>query len=258
MTPGPSTAVSVDRYLERIGYAGSRRPTAETLRAIHRAHMLAVPFETLDCRPGRPVTVDPLAATDKIVSRRRGGFCFELNGAFAELLRALGFDVALLAARPGIGSAPPFSHLVLLVTLGERWLADVGFGDSFLEPLSLDGPRVQVREQDRRYELTRRFDEWTMRQLDSAEEEGYTFTLTARTHEDFAERCLYYSGSPESNFVRRPVCSLALPDGRVTLTEGRLITTRSGHRSDEPVPADARPQVLSDVFGIVVPATREV
>lgn len=253
MTTGPSpAAVSVDRYLERIGYAGSRRPSAETLSAIHRAHMLAVPFETFDCQPGRPVTIDPHAAIDKIVGRRRGGFCFELNGAFAELLRALGFDVVLLAARPGLGSAPPFAHLVLLVTLGERWLVDVGFGDSFLEPLSLDGPEIQVREQGRRYQLTRQSDEWTMRQLDGGEPEGYTFTVRPRAHEDFAERCLFYSSSPESSFVQRHVCSLALPDGRVTLTEGRLITTRSGHRTDEPVAVEARARVLRDVFGVVV------
>ena len=254
MTTEPSaTAVSVDRYLERIGHAGRREPSAEMLRAIHRAHMLAVPFETYDCHLGRPVTADPRASMEKIVARRRGGFCYELNGAFAELLRALGFEVMLLAARPGVGSAPPFSHLVLLVTLGEWWLADVGFGDSFLEPLSLDGPRIQVREQDRRYQLTRRSDEWTMEQLDGAEQEGYTFTLTARTYEDFAERCRYYSTSPESSFVRRPVCSMALPDGRVTLSGGRLITTRSGHRNAQPVPSEARADVLRDVFGVVLP-----
>src|ERR1017187_10297680 len=125
-------------YLERIGYSGSTEPSAETLRALQRAHMLAVPFENLDIHLGRPIVCDEDRFLHKIINERRGGFCYELNGAFAALLRALGFKVTLLSARVAgsDGSASPeFDHLTLRVDLDEPWLADVGFGDSFIEPL---------------------------------------------------------------------------------------------------------------------------
>src|SRR5437762_14222540 len=89
----------VGAYLQRINYRGSPEPNAQTLRELHRAHMLTVPFENLDIHLGRPITLGQAALFDKIVTRRRGGFCYELNGLFAALLRALGFDVTMLSAR---------------------------------------------------------------------------------------------------------------------------------------------------------------
>ena len=133
--------MDVNRYLARMGYTGSIAPTAHTLAALHRAHMLTVPFENLDIPLGTPIVLDNDALFAKIVDHRRGGFCYELNGLFAELLRSLGFQVALLSA--GVYNAtgqpgPDFDHMALLVALEQRWLADVGFGDSFNTPLRLD------------------------------------------------------------------------------------------------------------------------
>ena len=125
--------VNLSAYLERIHYTGSATPSAETLRALHRAHMLAVPFENLDIEFGRKIPCDEDAALHKIVDLRRGGFCYELNSAFAALLRALGFPVTLLSARVtrSDGSeSPEFDHLAIRVDLDRPWLADVGFGDS--------------------------------------------------------------------------------------------------------------------------------
>jgi N-hydroxyarylamine O-acetyltransferase len=126
--------MNVEDYLQRLGYNGDRIPNAETLRNLHHAHLLAVPFENLDIHLGRPIVLDEKSLYEKIVRRRRGGFCYEANGLFAALLRELGFNVALLSARVMDGGklGPEFDHLTLLVQLEERWLADVGFGDSFL------------------------------------------------------------------------------------------------------------------------------
>src|SRR5689334_21580804 len=110
--------MDVQAYLHRIGYHGGLEPTAANLRDLHRAHRVAVPFENLDIHVGRPIVLDQDALFDKIVTRRRGGFCYELNGLFAVLLRALGFDVALLSAgvaRADGGFGPEFDHLTLLV-----------------------------------------------------------------------------------------------------------------------------------------------
>src|ERR1041384_8682348 len=137
--------MNTEAYLKRINYSGSLEPTAETLRALQVAHLLAVPFENLSIHAGEPIVLNEDALFDKIVENRRGGFCYEANGLFAGLLRALGFDVARLSAggarREG-GFGPDFDHMTLMVTLAERWLLDVGFGDSFLLTLLLHLPHA--------------------------------------------------------------------------------------------------------------------
>ena len=132
--------MGADAYLDRIRYGGPIAASAETLRGLHRAHMLAVPFENLDIHLGIPIVLSVPAFYEKIVTRRRGGFCYELNGLFAWLLAELGFQVALLSARVVSSGrlSPEFDHLLVLVEREGRWIADVGFGDSFLEPLRVE------------------------------------------------------------------------------------------------------------------------
>ena len=134
MSVSEGHSVDATAYLKRINYRGPLAPTAETLRRLQVAHLLSVPFENLSIHTGEPIVLDDDALFEKIVVRRRGGFCYELNGLFAALLRALGFHVEMLSA--GVVSqagefGPEFDHMTLLVSLAERWLADVGFGDSF-------------------------------------------------------------------------------------------------------------------------------
>ena len=137
-------------YLKRIHYRGTLEPTAATLRALHVAHLQQVPFENLDIHRRRLFDLDPAALFDKIVTRRRGGFCYELNGLFALLLEQLGFKVTRLAARV-VGEdgrvGAEFDHLTLQVQCLDQsnslWLADVGFGDSFLEPLRFEEKGMQ-------------------------------------------------------------------------------------------------------------------
>src|SRR6185369_9420564 len=140
--------MNIEAYLKRINYSGSRDVTPETLRALQVAHLKTVPFENLSIHAGEPIVLEEEALFTKIVEQRRGGFCYECTGLFAGLLRALGFEVAMLAAgvahREG-GFGPVFDHMTLMVTMDERWLVDVGFGESFLEPLLLDSRAVQVQ-----------------------------------------------------------------------------------------------------------------
>src|SRR5262249_42653824 len=132
--------VNVDAYLDRIAYRGPRDVSLETLRDLHRAHLLSTPFENLDIHASCPIVLDARHLYEKIVRRGRGGFCYELNGLFALLLRELGFRVTLLSAgvaRDAGGFGPDFDHLALRVELETAWLADVGFGESF-DPVSFD------------------------------------------------------------------------------------------------------------------------
>lgn len=147
--------MDVSAYLDRINYHGPLSPTPEVLRDLHRAHMFTVPFENLDIHIPREIVCDEKHFIHKVVNERRGGFCYELNGAFAALLRALGFHVTLLSARVPCADGsdgPEFDHLTLRVDLDEPWLADVGFGDSFLEPLRLQPGRKQTQG-DRVYRI---------------------------------------------------------------------------------------------------------
>lgn len=244
-------------YLERINYRGLLEPTIETLQALHEAHMLAVPFENLDIHLGREIILEEPRLLNKIVEQRRGGFCYEANGAFAALLRSLGFDVSMLAAgvaHPDGNFGPPFDHMTLLVKLEEDWLADVGFGDSFRRPLRLISGLEQVQEEGA-YRLEREGDDWTLRHLGKRGEweAQYRFTLQPHRLSDYTEMCHYQQTSPQSHFTQNRVCSLATPEGRVTLSDMLLITTSNGERSERAV-ADQREydRLLAEKFGVVL------
>src|SRR6266704_2972473 len=125
--------MNVEAYLKRIGYSGPRMPSVNILRRLHRRHLLSIPFENLNIFLHRPIILSEAAFHDKIIKHHRGGFCYELNGSFAFLLRNLGFKVSMLSARVarrGGSFSPDYDHLTLLVQLNRPWLADVGFGDS--------------------------------------------------------------------------------------------------------------------------------
>lgn len=244
--------------MRRIDYSGTTEPNAETLRSLHRAHLLTVPFENLDIALKRRITVDPEHSVRKIVERRRGGFCYELNGAFAVLLEALGFRVTLLSARVARQDGNfgrEFDHLTLRVDLDECWLADVGFGDCFLEPLRLLERGDQ--EQMGRIFRVRELDEGLLLEEKIAGnwKNHYRFTLQPRRIEEFAEMCHFHQTSPESSFTRNSVCSLATPDGRITVTDKRLVITHNGQKEERAV-ADwqERNRILEEQFGIVLAA----
>jgi N-hydroxyarylamine O-acetyltransferase len=228
--------MDIETYLQRINYAGPTEPTAPTLRELHLTHLLAVPFENLDIHLGREIVLDEEKLLSKIVRQHRGGFCYELNGAFAALLRELGFEVAMLSAgvaRAEGGFDPPFDHMTLMVRLEELWLADVGFGDSFREPLLLDS-RDEQTQNGEAYRLVDAEDEHLILERREAEswKPQYRFTLQPYELSDFAEMCRYHQTSPESPFTQRRTCSLATPEGRITVTGMRLIITDRGEREE--------------------------
>ena len=261
------STVEIEAYLQRIKYAGEVRPTEATLRALHRAHLFAVPFENLDISLGREITCDEARILHKIVNQHRGGFCYELNGAFAALLRALGFQVTLLSARVAREDGtygPEFDHLTLRVDLEEPWLADVGFGEGFLEPLRLDSALEQAQN-GRVYRLTSRPESRSSIDAGFGLEvmvEGkwkteYAFTLQPRQLSEFAGMCHYHQTSPESHFTRQRMCSLATPEGRVTLSNNKLIETHGGSRQETLLSGDQEWRAkLCELFGVILPATQ--
>jgi N-hydroxyarylamine O-acetyltransferase len=245
--------VDIRHYLERIGYQGSLEPTLATLQALHQAHMHTVPFENLDISLGRTIQLDEASLYKKIIEEKRGGFCYELNGLFAQLLRTLGFRVDLLSAgvaRATGGFGPEFDHLTLLVHLDEDWLADVGFGDSFRQPLRLQAGLIQEQKWGR-YRLERDGEYWLTQEGNEEWKSGYRFTLQPHLLKDFSEMCHYHQTSPESGFTKHRTCSLATSYGRITLSDLRLITTRYGRREERAVADQEEYNVLLfEEFGI--------
>jgi N-hydroxyarylamine O-acetyltransferase len=246
MTPGQAS-----QYLARIGIAGPLDPSVASLRAVHRAHLRTVPFENLSVRAGREIRLEEASLYEKIVSSRRGGFCYELNGLFAALLRSLGFRVSLLAGRVGVDGIP-FDHMAIRVDLGEPWLADVGFGDSFLEPIRLAGRGAQDGGDGRSYRLDEDGAGLLLSRLESgAWTRQYRIDPGTWPLSAFEAGCQYHRTSPHSPFTRKTVVSRATEDGRITLSERRLITTARGVRTEIELPDDAAvARVLSDRFGL--------
>ena len=262
----PSTtdaALSPDEaaaYLSRIGAPPPEAPTSAALASLHRAHLTAVPFENLDIALGRPILLDREALLDKVVRARRGGYCYELNGLFALLLRSLGYAVDLVSARVATatgGLTADFDHVALVVSgdrLEEPVLADVGFGEGFIEPLPLHDD-FERRERGHTVGLARRDLAWVFRERRDGEDwqDRFVFTTTSRTLADFADRNEWQQTSPESHFTRSRVASLLTPTGRVTLSGTRLITTTHGRRDESELPdEDAVRAALAAHFGIVL------
>ncbi|MBP8116664.1 MAG: arylamine N-acetyltransferase [Nitrospira sp.] len=250
----------VDRsvYLARIGYQGSVVPSAETLRGLHLAHVLTVPFENLDIHLGRPISLEPSDLFEKIVCRRRGGYCYELNGLFALLLEQLGFVVTRLAARVlyGTEGVRPRSHQVLLVHLdGERWIVDVGFGGQGLrEPLPLTVGEEHRQGPDQfRLTTDERGEHVLQCRIEEAWANLYSFALDPWLPVDYQFANYYHSHAPDSLFVQRQICTMPTPQGRKTFT-GKLLKVRGQDGTQElHVTSEGEyKQLLQQHFGVTI------
>jgi N-hydroxyarylamine O-acetyltransferase len=242
-------------YLRRIGAERPQILDEAALASLHRAHLMTVPFENLSIHLGEPISLAGPDLMSKIVTGRRGGFCYELNGAFALVLEALGAEVARVAARVygGGGLGPPFDHLALVVRLpggNGRWLADVGFGRHSTYPLRYDS-RDEQHDPGGRFVL--------------ADAEGgdldvlrdgkpqYRIEPRERALADFIPTCWWQQTSPQSHFTQSTVCSRLTPDGHITLSGRRLIKTSDGARTEQALHTDgAVLAAYRDHFGIAL------
>ncbi len=248
----------LDGYIARINYHGPREPNAQTLAALHIAHLGAIPFENVDVILGRGVRLDAESLQAKLVRQRRGGYCFEHNTLFATALRELGFAVITLEARvrpPGATHTLPRTHMVLRVDIdGRALLADVGFGgDGPLEPVALDGEGVaqggdayRVTSEGRVKVLQiRRGGEW---------QSLYAFTLDEALPVDFAVANHYTSTFPESPFVRTLTAQISFRDERRILRGRTLTLRRRGAEENRQITDHELIPLLRTQFGIELPA----
>lgn len=245
--------MDVDIYLDRIGLEGPIKPDLANLERLQRAHLTAVPFENLHVFAGRPTGTTDERTVPKVVDQRRGGWCFELNGAFAWLLSELGYQVTRHAAnvvKPNPSPMP--SHLTLQVTLDRPYLVDVGFGDSFIRPLPLDseGPHDGGVGPYRFM-----FDAGTTTLIalgDAEPTPEYRFSPEVRRPEDFEEASIYLRTTPGLQWTQSRFATRLLDGGpdRVTLLEDVLKFRMDGNWSEQSVAPDDWPDLLMQWFGM--------
>ena len=217
---GKAPNMQLDAYFKRIGFNEAAKVDLPTLAALHRHHLLAIPYENLDIHLGRALTLDLTHIFDKIVQQQRGGWCYEMNGLFAWALREIGFDVQMLGSRvgsPAQGGDADLDHLILEVTMeNQPWLVDVGFGNGLLEPIPL---RVGQYEQGfLQYQLSEEPEEgrWFFHNQPRGGG-GFGFTRQRREYASFARRCHELQTWPDSGFVRATVCHRHTGDAVITL-----------------------------------------
>lgn len=249
--------MNVEKYLARIGMDRiGVVPDIAGVKMLQRQHLLNVPFENLDINWQRPIVLNVDLFYQKIVEHNRGGFCYELNGLFNQLLRELGFETRLLSARVAMGDStftPEYDHAAILVIIGEmQYLADVGFGSFSAEPLQLvldieqadPAGRFMIRKYDDEY-----FE--VAKQQDFGWKSEYIFKPLGHDLAEFAARCNWNQTSPDSHFTKGRLCSLMTENGRKTLTDDRFIFTDGRDRTETPIiSADEFESVLFTQFGI--------
>ena len=251
--------LDLEAYLERIGYSGSLRPDRAVLEAMHLAHATHIPFENLDILLKRPIALDVASLQAKLVTGRRGGYCFEQNLLFSAVLQRLGFPVTQHAARVHYRNQPkvPRTHIALLAVVdGAPWLADVGFG---LEGLLLPVPfetGLEARQYAWTYRVVETDGEWTLQSLrDGAWTGLYSFTLDPCLAVDFEPANHYTATHPDSRFIRTLTAQLPTPEVRYKLRNRELVLDRGATVTRRVLADDDELlAVLAEVFGLRFPA----
>lgn len=249
--------MDVRNYLRRIGIDELVEPNGASLARLQRQHLQTVPFENLDIQRGAKVVLDLEFLYDKIVTRARGGFCYELNGLFAWLLTQLGYDVARVSARAYNtdkgGFGPEFDHMALLVNDATTYLVDVGFGDSVRTPMAL--PDGEARDVSGGYRIRAPLNapgRYVLERHDSGRRTPrFSFSTQARRLTEFEGMCHYHQTSADSHFTQRLICTMAMETGRISLSKESLtITTKGVKRKLACASDEERQRLLRECFGI--------
>jgi N-hydroxyarylamine O-acetyltransferase len=243
--------MDLDLYLQRIGYRGPLEPNFDILRKLHRQHLLTIPYENFDIHLGRKIELDERAFFDKLVGQKRGGWCYEMNGLFAWVLREVGFEVRLLAGavRPVSEAKIEGNHLVLLVELERPYIVDVGFGDGFLEPLPLE--EGEYRQDYLNFRLAKEGEWWIVHNHPNGGAKRYDFTLEPYELHQFAAKCHELQTSPASGFVRTTVSQRFTPQNILVLRGATFKAISEAGVTTRFIETEAEyRQVLAEYFGL--------
>ena len=250
--------MDIKKYLQRINYNGPLNPAMEVLSQLQMTHLLHVPFENLDIQ--NKIKIDLTNLFDKIVNRKRGGFCYELNGLFYDLLTEIGFEVKMVSARvweeEKAAYSPEFDHMALIVKIeSDHYLVDVGFGEFAFFPIKIE--LNKITEDPRGAFRIESFDENYLavkkRNAEGIFKPEYIFSEQLRKMDEFYDRCNYHQTNPESHFMQKRICSLPTNSGRITLTNDILKITVDGKKSESKLSDEEDVEkVLDNYFGVKI------
>lgn len=250
--------MQLSTYLNRLLFTEEALPDIQTLFKLQRLHLMALPFENIDIQLNIPISLQQETIYRKVVENNRGGYCYELNTVFCELLKIVGFKAHLISGRitKGKNTGPEYDHIAVLVWVdNEYWLADVGYGDFSLIPLAIhnSAPQWDGRNHYRiRKENDSLFAVEKLKRDDKFHSE-YLFTITPRSIEEFAAINYQKQTADDSHFTRNLICSLPTENGRITIINQRLIITSENKKEEIPIAKEALPQTLSQYFRINLP-----
>jgi len=256
--PVPQPVIDVAAYCRRIGYTGPVEPTIAVLRALHEVHVGAIPFENVDVLLECPILLDADSLQRKLVHSRRGGYCFEQNLLFKDILETIGYSVVALAARVRFGTTGirPRTHMTLLVTAeGRQYLCDTGFGaHGLLRPIPFEAgpisecPLVSFR-------LAREDPRWVLQAtIEGQWADLYAFTMEPQERIDYVVASHFVATYPDSIFRKMLTAQLVRPDERRMLRHGELrIVRETGEQVRTVRNAADAVAVLQDLFGIELP-----
>lgn len=233
-----------EKYLQRINYHGALDTSFATLVQLQKVHLLSVPFENLDIHHNTPIILDLDWIYTKIVDRNRGGFCYELNGLFHELLTDIGFQVKRVSARVYNDQqelSPEYDHMALIVRLDDTdYLVDVGFGRFAFGPLKL---QLGIEQQDSKglFQMDKYDDAYwrVSKKRPNGWNPEYIFTLTERALHEYAGMCHYHQTSQDSLFLKSRMCSMPTETGRITVSGNKVLIDNTGQKTEMPIPDEA-------------------
>ena len=232
-----------EKYLERIKYKETTLPGFELLKALQQLHLLHIPFENLDIHLGIPIELSTGKIFDKIVNKKRGGFCYELNGLFYSLLISMDFDARVISARVYNTTekkySPAYDHLAIIVSIDKMdYLVDVGFGEFTFSPLKIKPGKIQ-EDQRGKFKIVKHDGDWLQVNKASGNEwiPEYIFTLQGRQFSEFEAMCQYHQTSPQSHFTKNKICSILTNNGngRISITNNRLKITNGEQVKEEAI-----------------------
>ena len=245
-------------YLNRIHYRGALEPSLEVLQNLQQAHLLSVPFENLDIHTSHKIKLDISLIYQKIVGGNRGGFCYELNGLFFELLQSIGFGVKMVSARVHKGDdeyGDEFDHMALIVKIGEtEYLADVGFGEFTMKPLKLIQGIIQKDERGE-FVIDQNDQYLRVNKVENGEKNPeYIFTIVPRSLDEYAGMCTFHQTSPDSHFTQKRLISKPTKKGRITLIGDTLKIKKQSSTQEITIKNENDfAEVLFKYFGVKLP-----
>ncbi|MBZ0092650.1 MAG: arylamine N-acetyltransferase [Sulfuricellaceae bacterium] len=249
----------LQNYFDRIGFHGDAATDIASISEIMRCQLFTVPFENLDVQAGKIVSLVPEEIVEKIVERRRGGYCYEVNGLFAMALQALGIPYQFVAARPMIYAARrPRTHMAIVLKAdGEEWLCDLGFGSYGIRaPIRLNSAEAEIRQDFDTFALSNTNGrEYLLRALVEGEwANQYAFDLSEHEWIDFMPANYLNSTHPDALFVQKLLVVLHTPEGREILLDNTLKTVFRGQIEKQAIRPEDRAAILRDKFRLVANA----